>query len=411
MNFKLIPLLLPFLLVSCKKASDAQNIDNKPPVELSVSPFSKVSDDSDCNALFFYDITNNPLNKKRGWQGCPAIGIENDHYFAAWFANEKDEGDGSYIVVAVSNDKGKTWKSNRLIIAPNANNKKQVDPALWSDRYGILHLSWGTTIGGWDGGAGGVWQVHIKEDNSGGVLITKPTRLFSGIMNVKPTFMGADSSMILFPVSGWNIGKTFGDQVATPTPPEINGALLYTSGYSAANKLMSPVRYAKIPVDNSKRVIDEHMTFPADPDGNSMTAILRTLNSGLTTSYSTDRGRNWTVPAPYKDLGPTTASRSYIGKLKSGKVLIVFNNSESRTNLTACLSNDNGKTWGNKFVIEKTANATYPDVYQNKEGEICLIYDRGGRTAAGEIVFTKFTEQDIINNSPSRLVKTIIDKF
>lgn len=60
------------------------------------------------------------------------------------------------------------------------------------------------------------------------------------------------------------------------------------------------------------------------------------------------------------------------------------------------LSEDDGFTWKHKKVIDARMDVSYPDI-DFYDGRIYLIYDRE-RTAAREILFTSFTEEDIMND-------------
>ena len=86
--------------------------------------------------------------------------------------------------------------------------------------------------------------------------------------------------------------------------------------------------------------------------------------------------------------------------------LKVLNNDDSkeRKNMTVYLSDDDGETWKYKRIIDSRTSLSYPDVdFYN--GYIYLTYDFE-RTGANEILFVKFTEDDIMNDENRKFEAT-----
>ena len=74
--------------------------------------------------------------------------------------------------------------------------------------------------------------------------------------------------------------------------------------------------------------------------------------------------------------------------------------------MTVKLSEDDGKTWKYSVCFDARAELSYPDV-DFYDGKIFLTFDRE-RRGAMEILFTKFTEEDIIAGVKPEI--TIISK-
>ncbi|MFC0181185.1 BNR repeat-like domain-containing protein [Pseudarcicella hirudinis] len=398
-----------FTCIRCKDNSPVNTPIVTPvpdPDDVSSNRYAVLEMDSASKAIFTYDATSNPQGLKRGYQGCPAIGFNNGIYYAAWFAGVKGEELNNYITIATSSDNGQTWGQNKLLIAPLIDSVRQIDPSFWKDKFGALHLSWLVSKGIWDGAANGTWHVKIKQV-SDKIQITKPYPLFHGVMNVKPIHLNKDSTEILFPVSGWNIGVA-GLPNYTLTPVDWNGIFLYKSTYNQTGKrILLPHKFAKIPTKFA-RTFDEPMVL--DLGNNSLICMRRSESDGICTISSEDGGVTWGTETQFKTLGPSPSSRFYFGRLKSGNILFIFNNSLNREKLTACLSTDNGKTWQYKLLIDGRNGVSYPDVIQNDKDEICLIYDNS-RPYLGEIIFAKFTEADIMNGDASKIKPVIISKL
>lgn len=68
----------------------------------------------------------------------------------------------------------------------------------------------------------------------------------------------------------------------------------------------------------------------------------------------------------------------------------------TRSHLTACLSEDDGKTWlPHSLLLDERIGVSYPDGDQMPDGKIHIIYDYQ-RIHDREILMASFTEKDII---------------
>ncbi len=391
---------LLLLVASCKKNDEVinvgvENISSSNISQPIVSSVDNSAVDIASKSVFLYEQCDNIVYNMHKYQGCPSIGSDGNAYFAAWQTGGTGEQPGNYITVAVSTDGGNTWKQHKLIITSNDANVRHFDPMFWKDKFGNLNLTWASSTGMWDGAALGAWYISLKYVNNK-VVITKPKFMFHGIMNTKPTPVGTDSSKMVFPVSGFIVSNPWNQFPVTPTPADLAGAFVYESNYTGSS-LEQPVKTAKINTTGLSINYAEMMITALNK--NTYQAIIRT-KSTIYTAKSTDAGITWSTPKNFTDLGATTSSKSYFGKLKSGHILFVLNNSTTRTMLTAYLSKDNGKTWPYKVLLDARNNVSYPDVYQAANGEIFVVYDRE-RAGEQEINLLKLSEQDIIGGSLS----------
>ncbi len=398
--------------VACKKPTqEPDETTGRPPIVHTTPPdsFSALTSDSSTNSYFLRDVpSTSPYIAQRGWEGISAIGIKDSILYATWYCGKKGEEVGNYITISKSKDWGKTWINNTVIIASKNDFDRQIDPSLWNDKFGNLHLSWTSINGGWDGGLRGIWNMMIKEENNQTVM-TKPARMFSGEMSVKPTPIGPDSSTMIFPVFGPSLlSNTWNGYPSEPTPANLNGPILYQANY-ASDKSATYSMYAKIPVDLTKRDYDEEMLVA---NNDSAYTVLSREKDGIYISYSQNKGLNWTNPVSFTGVKPMPAARFYFGKLKSGNLLLVCDNSTWRSNLIAFLSKDNGKTWPYKLVLDTDTQygGAYPDVTQDKNGTIYVIYEEG-RTIVGRILLAKFSENDILTKNNLAIKKEIIYHF
>lgn len=101
-----------------------------------------------------------------------------------------------------------------------------------------------------------------------------------------------------------------------------------------------------------------------------------------------------------EDLGHTWKDRALSGvknpgssiemiKLKSGNVVLVFNDSRnSRAGISIAISYDEGRTWASSRVIEYTHDRVhcYPSVMQGRDGLIHVLYSYDGRKSIAHFV-------------------------
>ncbi|MBN2022365.1 MAG: exo-alpha-sialidase, partial [Pirellulales bacterium] len=109
-------------------------------------------------------------------------------------------------------------------------------------------------------------------------------------------------------------------------------------------------------------------------------------------------------------------ARFHLRRLKSGSLLLVLNDDpKSRTNMTAMLSEDEGKTWPHKLLLDGRAKVSYPDGVEGSNGFLYVIYDRGRYLkGAQEILMVKITEADIKAGrlvSPGSRLQVVVNRL
>jgi AraC-like DNA-binding protein len=172
--------------------------------------------------------------------------------------------------------------------------------------------------------------------------------------------------------------------------------------------------------DVKNRTFDEHMLYEMD---NGVLRMLVRLKNGIADTYSYDRGKTWSRGQTTSLGGPS--SRFFIKKLKSGRVLLINHHKFTRrNNLTAFLSEDDGKTFTYSFMIDERDAVSYPDAVEMEDGSIYIVYDRERGcfkssleevyASAREILTAKITEEDIINGrltSSGSFLKRVVSKL
>ncbi len=324
--------------------------------------------------------------EKRIWQGIPSIDITPDGtLFATWYSGGSGEGTSNYIVAYKSNDNGKTFSGPLAVVDPPGYTRAY-DPAVFTDPDGSINWFWAESDGMFDGRCG-VWR-SIWQNNS----FSKPKRLSNGIMMNKP-LVTSDGRWIL-PSAIWNMKPYFGqnDNTLEYTKTENPGCYVFESKdkgqtFSECGKAI-----------NNHPSPDEHMIVEKN-DG-SLWMLIRT-KYGIGESYSNDGGKTWTKTVPSEIKSPV--SRFFIRRLPSGRLILInhcnFINSDnfdkSRNNLTALLSEDDGKTWPYKLLIDERNMVSYPDAAIDGD-IITVIYDRH-RYGESEILTARFKEHEIMD--------------
>ncbi|MDP4134035.1 MAG: sialidase family protein [Bacillota bacterium] len=141
---------------------------------------------------------------------------------------------------------------------------------------------------------------------------------------------------------------------------------------------------------------DEPMAYQRK-DG-SIRMLARSTVGELGESISNDRGTSWSGGIPSGIESPN--SRFWISRTPTGRILLVNNDHRtSRCRMSVRLSEDDGATWKYKRCVDEREALSYPDV-EFCNGKILLTYDRE-RIGVREILFTSFTEDDIMNENYS----------
>jgi predicted neuraminidase len=141
---------------------------------------------------------------------------------------------------------------------------------------------------------------------------------------------------------------------------------------------------------------DEH-SFIELKDG-TLWMTARTKN-GIWESYSKDKGMTWSAPqkSPIENIN----ARHFIRRLESGHILLVKNGMHidqrphTRSELTAFISTDEGKTWQGGLVLDERRGVSYPDGFEDENGMIYISYDHD-RSTEGEVLMARFREKDVL---------------
>lgn len=353
--------------------------------------------------LFPCTVIKNPDDLKydesiRLFQGCPTVAVtKGGRIFLGWYAGGiKEPHMNNYNLLIYSDDKGKTW-SDPVLIIPSSYEMSvhALDIQLFIDPKGALHVCWvqnntlktnepimeisGKPAVKVDGYAfldfkHSEWEDVCNDPDAEELSFSAPRYLYQGFLRCKPTFL-KNGDWLCFAYDqlcdkyGYSISRDGGETFTHYYGPKKVGT-----------------------------VFDETMAYEKN-DG-SVRMLARTYHGYAAESYSYDNGRTWSEAV---SSGITHAdTRLFAQRLPSGRVMLIVNeDAKVRKNITVKLSEDDGVTWKYSKLIDAREDISYPDADYN-DGVIYLTYDRG-RTTHKEILFTSFTEQDIIDNNEINL--------
>ena len=328
----------------------------------------------------------------RLFQGIPGVEtIKGRRIFVSFYANHiPGEGPGNYAVLCASDDCGKNWREELHVLPPDAGSRVY-DPVPWLAPTGQLWFFWSQCRSEklWDcfDGRAGVWTAVCNDPLAKELQWSTPRRIADGVMMNKPEVL-KDGSWLL-PVALWSIypEKLSQEQVAMARP---NILLSKDEGRSFELK-QGP--------DIPGRSFDEHVVVELR-DGTLW--LLARTKYGIGQSFSHDGGTSWSAPEDSGLGGPD--SRFALRRLKSGRLCLVNHQtryalpmektSKTREKLTVWLSDDEGKSWYGRLLLDGRENVSYPDIKEGEDGFIYAVHDYE-RLHYGQILLSRFTERDI----------------
>ena len=333
---------------------------------------------TDKNELFNYSID------KRLWQGIPSIEVsKKGRIFLTYYSGGTKEEVGNFCILSQSDD-GEHFEDIAITFQDGA---RCYDPCLWIDPLGRLWFTWAVDPDR------AVWASVCDDPDACNLVWSEPKRIGREVMMNKPTVLSTGEW--IFPIAVWN--------VLGPIVQQSDEKEKLAFAYKSIDNGKSFERLGGC--DMPKRSFDEHMILELE-DGRLAMYVRTTYGIGV--SYSYDRGKTWTKGENSGLRGP--CSRFFIRRLSSGRILQINHyNNVGRSHLTAMLSEDDGKTWPYKLLLDERANVSYPDATENEDGYIYITYDRERGAfldsldkvyaSAREILVAKITENDIINGS------------
>ena len=339
--------------------------------------------------------------KNRKWQGIPSVErTANGRIFVAFYSGNEDEQFGNFCVLT-QRESGEHTFTEPIAVAYAGETGRCFDPCVWIDPRGRLWFLWSEMPNV------KTWAVISDEPDALNLTWSTPFIVAEGVILNKPTVLR--SGEWLFPSAVWEKRVFESMQKSCPNlyanPPTVP-SLAYAIRTTDEGKTFDQLGGAR-----SEHIsYDEHQ-FLEQTDG----TVVVYIRSGqeIEHAFSADKGETWSKSRGSGIYSPN--SRFFISRLHSGRILLINHVGylgRIRNNLTAQLSEDDGKTWIGGLLLDERNDVSYPDATEGSDGFIYAVYDRerGAKnqkippeSAAKEILMAKFTENDIL---AGRLVST-----
>jgi len=332
----------------------------------------------------------------RTCSGVPSMAITpGGRLWVAWYAGTTpgrkiETCPNAYVVVSTSADGGRTWKEVLAIDPDGPGPFKAMDPRPWVAPDGRLWIIWHLTVNGVSHlyQCKKAWALTAHDCERENPAWSQPRHVADGVMINKPVVLAdgawlfaahdrksVDTGLIKAVVSA-DEGRSFG----------VRGHLEVSHHLHA----IEPMAVGR-------------------KDG-SLWMLMRTGNAGDLSSpqgiwetSSADRGETWSPPVA--SAIKHTASRFFIGRLRSGNLLLIKHcgidvdlaavGRKQRRELTAFVSRDDGHRWSEGMVIDDRLGCSYPDAQQSADGTIHVTWDFN-RSKDQEILLTTFREEDVL---------------
>ncbi len=344
-------------------------------------------------------------SRHRVWQGIPGIArTKKGRTFISFYSGETSETYGNYAVLLKSDTD--TDFGEPIVVIKKEGKFRCFDPVLWIDPLERLWFFWNVMPGE------EVYATICENPDTDELVWGEEFYVGRGIMMNKPTVLS--SGDWIFPIAIWKTDIYPNFRKGGLKADEKAGSYVYKSSDNGKTFVCMGM------ADIRNRSFDEHMVIELT---NGVLKMYVRTNYGIGASYSYDRGRTWSAGEDSKLGGP--CSRFFIRRLKSGRILLINHiNFEGRNNLTALLSEDDGKTFPYSLLLDERNNVSYPDAVECENGYIYITYDRErgcfkhslteAYADAREVLTAKISEQDILNGklvSKEGFLKNVICKL
>ena len=325
------------------------------------------------------------------WMGIPSIEVtKKGRTFLTFYSGGITEDIGNYVLLVYSED-GKNFSDPVAVCFEE--NARCFDPCLWIDPTGRLWFTWAKHPDD------GTYGAICDDPNADELVFGKEFFIGHNVMMNKPVVLS--SGEWLFPIAVWEKTRVIRNLVPkynTDVIPDV-GAFAYITSDMGKTFVRSNA------ADVKKRSFDEHMFLELN-DGTVRCFVRCFYGIGACDSF--DGGLHWGKDFDTGYGGP--CSRFHIRRLKSGRILLINHfNFTGRNNLYAMLSEDDGKTFPHKLLLDERNAVSYPDATVDANGMIHITYDRErgypckslaeNATCAKEILTACISEEDIINGT------------
>lgn len=391
-----------FLVIITLMITNKTNINGAPKAtyRTRTSEINYILDDSSFLDTLVHRESNETYRPtSRKFQRMPSVLWVGNRVYAAWTAGGITEPHrDNYVVLAVSDDRGETWIDPYIIFDHIEQDRHTTLPMLWMNPQGQVILS-----------VVSQYTKFIVSDNADAADIrdvkwSKVQQCTTPATYTKPVTLSNGVSL--------KTGNFVADRTYVPVSINAQGSLIW-----------EVLSYIQSTAGNNKIWNESQIVEHSDGTLEFLGRIEQSnFNGGMERSWSYDGGTTWTdteydLPEPYR----ATSARFVYSKLKNGNFIMIKDDCASenrRTNLVILMSEDEGKTWPYRLMLDDRDALSYPDFSEHEDGTLAIIYDAGGNNLPNpfgthEIRMSFITQEDIITGeiiSPNSELRKIIYK-
>lgn len=337
----------------------------------------------------YYGQQERTFEKNRLWQGCPTVFCTPKGLLYAGFysGGTLEPSLDNFNLLICSRDGGRSWSEPILTIHSSPGEETvAIDIQLWENPQGHMVLNWTQRDFRFPKNAPEHLSLHelVCEDPDADTPVWSGPRVAGcGFLRCQPTVL--HNGDIIRCDYDW-VDEYYNYSRSA------DGGRSWTRHHAAAKM--------------KRTDFDESMVLETQ-DG-TLRFFARNV-AGIAECYSKDGGKSWSEASLCDFQSPP--SRFFIKRLRSGNVLMIRNDDPKvRSNMTAFLSEDDGRTFPFSLVLDERINVSYPDAVEIPDGALFIVYDRG-RYDAKEILSARITEDDIrrgaVTQSGSWLRRTV----
>jgi hypothetical protein len=274
--------------------------------------------------------------------------------WACWVAG--GDSPKAFFVLARSDDDGETWSKPQLVIDTHSKqlpmDRSVLVGNLWTDPLGRVWVIFDQSMDMFDGRAG-VWTTMCADPDAEQPTWSAPRRIWHGVTLNKPTVLS--NGEWLLPIS-LDQRDGFGP---------FKGLFKELDPYRGANVFVSTDQGTTWERRGACRFPnpDWHEHMLVERRDGSLWMLART-SKGIMQTTSTDGGKTWADPTEPPGIRQPNA-RFHIRRLASGKLLLVKHGDtvdahQGRVQLSAWLSDDDGRTWQGGLILDERKGISIP---------------------------------------------------
>ncbi len=320
------------------------------------------------------------LSADREWNGIASIErtLAGRFYVVSYTGGPKDPAPENRVMLCRSDDGGETW-AEPVTIAERPGPLACLDPCVWFDPRGRLWVQY--TLNSHDMSAPLSLRLSLRCDEPEadelhftdlGAFCPEAGYVFS--LN-RPTLLA--SGRLLVPLVHLQDPEEPG-QWYFGCPQTLGCAISDDGGdtWRLSARAEAPDSWS-----NENMIVelrDGRLWMPA-----------RSRTGHLWQCFSDDAGEGWSEVTP--SAIPNCSARFFIGRLRSGRLLLINNPKPGRDPMVVSLSEDDGATWPISAELMSGAVIAYPDAVQDDDGLIHCVVDVDRR----RVEYRAFTEDAI----------------